>query len=302
MKPRYINTADDLRATVTFGETRESRVLEFKGRYGTTPEQAFELRKDVLSLANTFGGVLVVGVNESTTQGYRRAETPSNPNVEATMQWISNTVSERVHPVPDYSFQPLVLKHDGVDAAVLAVNVRPFSDSIGGYYSQAHQEALLYPTRDDFGVRHLRADEVARIMTNARNRRIEIALNEIAEVNQRVFIASPAYTTRPEADAEYFHRLRTKCGVTSALNAGMNHPVFGREVVEAPLADDMAVFLRAIEARQLWIGFGGTNQVAVPFGIIREVWMQSSNTLGLLLDCDVLYPVGEGGAVRLRSR
>jgi hypothetical protein len=301
VKPAYITTPEQFHAAIRFGDTRESRTLEFKGRYGAGSNQAFELRKDILSLANTFGGALIVGVNESNEQGYRRAATPSSPDIEGTMQWIANTVTERLHPVPDYRFQPLTIAHEGADVRVLVVNVHPFPDAIGGYYSQAAQEALLYPVRDDFGVRSLRAEEVARIMTHAPSRRIEITINEIAVLNQSVVVASPVYVARPESDIEYFSRLQRTYGVTTGLTTGHDHPHLPRAQVETPIADSVPIYLRRINGRQLAISFDG-REVSIPFGIIRDVWSHSVHILGLLLDCDIVVPVAPRDSVRLRSR
>ena len=42
MKPRYITDTASFRTSVTLGETRESKILEFKQRYGTNEDSRIE--------------------------------------------------------------------------------------------------------------------------------------------------------------------------------------------------------------------------------------------------------------------
>jgi hypothetical protein len=298
MKPSYIRSSAEFSARVRFGTTREATDLEFKGRYGVGANQVFEVRKDILSLANTFGGCLLVGVNESADHGYRRALEPAVVEPEVVMQWISHSISAGVYPVPRYQMTPIQIVHNHADYVLIAVNVHPLWDTIAACSNTAAHDAHLYPVRDDFGVRYLRAPEVEQRMTNAQTRRIEIAINELAVPDQHVVISSPVYALTLEWDFVYQARLRNEYGI--AISGG-THPNIPRVHIESPFPETLTVCVRRIDERQITISFDGRD-VTIPFGVIREIWRYTNNQLGMLLDCDILVPAtGQAGSGRLRA-
>jgi len=74
---RRITSREEFERTVELGKTPESKYLEFKGGYGwrgaNKDAQAIELCRDAAQLANTDGGVLLIGVTEAEAANGRTA-------------------------------------------------------------------------------------------------------------------------------------------------------------------------------------------------------------------------------------
>lgn len=294
MRPRYILDAASFHASVTLGQTRENKVLEFKERYGRNDDSRTELRKDVAALANTFGGAILVGVEESRDAGYTRALRLADPDVGTTSAWVDQALASRVYPVPDYSLAvisvPELAPHD-----ILAINIRPYPDGLAAV--EINDESLRFPVRSEDRVRFLRAPEVVRAMTHAASRRIVIALNELAQDNQKVHLASPVYLVRLETQPEYKSRLRNQFEIRSWN--GPNPPV-PREHVEVRLLT-LDAHLGHYDDRQVTLSFDG-KMLAIPLSVVRDVWLHASGGLGMMLDCDTLISTDPEVGVALRSR
>jgi hypothetical protein len=296
MKPTYITSADLFRQCVQLGATRENKVLEFKERYASNDHGRRELRKDVVALANTFGGALVIGIVESRDEGYARAERLDDPDVKTTMAWVDQTLGAKVFPTPNYSLAIIqgLAAHD-----ILVVNVHPYPDGLGAV--EWDDEALRYPVRGEDRVRYLRAPEVVKAMTMASTRRIWIALNELIDSTQTapiIHLASPVYLCRPETDLEFHARLRNDFGVSSWKGT---EPPVPRTYVEVPWLGPPIYFERYDE-RHVLLAFD-RRMLAVLLSVIRDVWRHASGQLGMMLDCDTLIPSDRmHGDLALRSR
>lgn len=75
--PTYIRSSAEFRRQIEFGETTESLVLEFKRDYGKRRTEKRkvvrntqkELCRDIAQFANTWGGCLLIGVDEREDPG-----------------------------------------------------------------------------------------------------------------------------------------------------------------------------------------------------------------------------------------
>jgi len=66
MVPQYVRSPTDFARVVTIGVTTESLVLEFKAEANfLDPEQSKESSRDIAQFANTDGGCLLIGVEET---------------------------------------------------------------------------------------------------------------------------------------------------------------------------------------------------------------------------------------------
>jgi Putative DNA-binding domain len=148
--------AEHVRALVS-SHVREAFDIDFKATtYGHSDRQKRDLAVDVAALANTAGGVIVLGVEEDD-----QAQASSAPGVDLTddvTRHIEQVVADLVFPKPDYDILPVpdenALAHGFV---VIAVPRSPNTP----HAVQVNQQALRYPKRNDTTTRYLYEHEVA---------------------------------------------------------------------------------------------------------------------------------------------
>jgi hypothetical protein len=99
MKPSTEWTESDLLELIQTQAEEHSR-LEFKssGALGTSDGKKSEVSKDISAFANSSGGVLVYGINESSDEP-RRAESlsPIDPNLFS-KEWLEQLINSRIQP------------------------------------------------------------------------------------------------------------------------------------------------------------------------------------------------------------
>src|SRR5687767_1485453 len=84
----------------------ESYDLEFKGElYGGNDKAKRDLAGDVAALANTAGGVLLLGVAEDDQA--RATELPGVALSDAEVLRIRNIVADQVHPLPTFDVKQI---------------------------------------------------------------------------------------------------------------------------------------------------------------------------------------------------
>jgi len=123
------------------------------------------------------------------------------------------------------------------------------------------------------------------------SRATRLAVESLAVPNQKVMLASPVYQQRPETDPEYHARMRNQFNTNSWSGGdGKDNPNIPREFIER-LDHKVACHVRSVDERHLTVALYGQSLLAIPYGIIREVWEYSPGspaTLGLLLDCEIV--------------
>src|SRR5688572_20166530 len=131
--PTFIRSANDLAASVTIGTTRETLHLEFKATidgWNASKDDVRrlaqkELCRDIVQFANSLGGVLLLGVEESKggATGTRVASGIAPvKDIDTLTQWIEQAIVNFV--------VPSTLSHDISPIStgtgpVLAVNIPP---------------------------------------------------------------------------------------------------------------------------------------------------------------------------------
>lgn len=302
----FIRSAADFGRLITLQVTTESRHLDFKtapdgwptGKGTPEPQKKKSQReacRDIAQFANGDGGCLLFGVSETlNASGMKIAERlASISDSDKLREWIEQAVANYCVP-RTFGFEVSIVQL-GADV-VVAVNVPPSQHTVYVWDKEAGTMQVF--DRTNHGKRALNPDELERHIMNA-SRAARLAVESLAQANQRVVLASPVYRVRPETDPEYFTRLKKDQGITSGFAAGKDHPKAPRLLVEF-LDHDVACFVQSVDERQLTVALYGRQLLSIPYGVIREVWEYSPGvpaTLALLLDCSV---VASPSAVVLR--
>ncbi len=149
VKPRH------LRALVS-GQVAEAFDLDFKaGPYGSGDPDRRELAKDVAALANTAGGLLVLGIGED-DQG-RAATAPGVSVTESETRRIRQIVASLVCPLPAFDVLPI---EDPVTPGhgflIIAV-----ARGLNAPHAVLVNDGFRYPRRNGATTRYLSEPEVA---------------------------------------------------------------------------------------------------------------------------------------------
>jgi len=292
MKPTYIRSRPDFDRLITIGTTAESSTIEFKERYDErNPAATHELRKDATALANTWGGVIVIGVSEAEGgDGRKVASAIVGADAGRMADWIPGVLAQKIHPPIRHSVDSFrATATGGGDIDIVVLNVRPHVEGLGCLQDDKRPDWFCVPYRDDFGVKYYHPAEALRHM-NPSIRRIEILVNDLEVAKKEVRVASPIYLQRMETDDEREVRLRSEF---PNYTFGGNRPAhLSSRQLELPLTSEPAWF-GAVSDQQLEIVVRRC-VFTVPFGAIRELWTTAEMKLAVALQCDlVLVQNGE---------
>lgn len=148
-------TRDQVLSLVT-NSVSESYDLDFKGTlYGTSDKAKRDLGNDVAAMANTAGGVIVLGVTED--EQARAAEAPGVEIADAECRRIRQTVASQVSPLPVFDILPIEdPQAPGRGFILLAV-----PRSVMAPHAVIVNEALRFPRRNGATTTHLAEPQVA---------------------------------------------------------------------------------------------------------------------------------------------
>lgn len=297
VEQHFIRTAADFGRLIALTVTTESRRLDFKASpdgwpvgKGTPEVQRKkcqrEVCRDIAQFANADGGCLLFGVGEVlNATGIKVADrVVSIAESDKLREWIEQAVANYCVPRTfAYEVSIVVLGAD----VVVAVNVPPSEHTV--YVWDKEAGSIQVFDRTSHGKRALNPDELERHIMNA-SRATRLAVEALAQPNQKVILASPVYRLRRETDPEYFSRLKRNLGITSGFRNGEDNPNAPRELIEF-LDHDVACYVHAVDERQLTVVVYSRQVLTIPYGVIRDVWEflpGTPCTLGLLLDCAVV--------------
>ncbi len=157
-------TSENVRGLVA-SQVPESHDLDFKqGLYERTDGARRDLAGDVAALANTAGGVLLVGVEED--ENGRAAGTPGVELSDGEMTRMRQVVAELVVPMPD--FEVLTVTDAQLSQADEARGyfVVAVQRSNAGPHAVRVNQAFRYPQRNGTTTRYLSEPEVASAYRN----------------------------------------------------------------------------------------------------------------------------------------
>jgi len=265
--PTYIYTAQEFGTLIQWGETRESKFLEFKKAVKdpaalTDKKASTEAQKkvcrDIAQFANTDGGCLLYGVSEERFPGSELAtasEVSPAVDVDRSRQWILDAVKNFLVPSTLSLEIAEIRLSEGI---VLAVNIKPSVDLVAVWDREQHTIQYLY--RTSHGKAYMNPDEAERHQMNtSRSRRL-------------AFIAAIDGETGGKANVMGGVLLRTFA--TGQLHEERMNI---RDSVSWKDARDHTFELRVSDG-----GPGGLPTLAIPYGMVQEVWF-ADGKLNLVL-------------------
>ncbi len=248
-----IRSLAEFERRVTFGETVESRHLEFKQAYDDRSKKnnARECARDLAQFANAEGGTLLLGVTETTHPDGRHVASGIVTVPDAIgEQWLNQAIRNHAAPA---TFSRSVDRIDHPEGVVWAINVPPSLDLVAVWSIEQHGIEYLY--RTDHGKQWMNPDEVERHLMDG-SRAVRLALQDaVAAVGgERPVLLVPAvYEVRVSHGRERL--MPTDLGVRLVFGAPWRH-------VELHV---------------------GTTLVNIPLALIRAVWTTPDHMIGLCL-------------------
>jgi hypothetical protein len=138
------------------GEVREEQDLEYKGQlYGTADSDKKALAGDVAALANTVGGLLLLGIQESNGAAANLAPVALSDQEEVRMH---QTLASLVAPHPEIRLCRIPSSTDPNRGYYLIEVPR---SPLAPHAVRINNEALRYPKRDGSSIRWLAESEIA---------------------------------------------------------------------------------------------------------------------------------------------
>lgn len=267
-----ITTADDLMRRVVLGTTAESETLEFKEKLTlTTDEAAREVARDIAGLANTYGGSLIIGVEETTGQdspykvakGFTSVVAP-----EVLRQQLEDRVRKFLAPstVP-YTVVPLTASINSLPVVLVVVNVPPCEEGLVAVWL-AGTRTMEFPWRTSFGKRYLNPGEVEACIRNT-SRALELRLRRMTAPDVPSMLYSPVEL--------------------GAANGWF--PTTPQRALVDLSAEHFTLILTEQEGRP---------SLVVPYGALVEVWKTGSAT-GLMLRYTIRVPMKPGNGAYLHK-
>ncbi len=292
-----IRTPEELAARVVLGTTVEDETLEFKaeiafrakqGNLALRKTQACETARDIVNLANSHGGTVLVGVAESEAgagSSYRTAAryVPVE-DAEALRAWLDSAPRQFMVPSTlNFTVTPIPLSGGGV---VLAVNVPPYENGVAAIWHAGESNFVEYPYRTSFGKAYMTPDAVQERLMD-RTRAMELRLRRLcAAMPSAVSLHSSFRRHRQETPDEAtirFSLIRAEGAPRSAISR-QPQSVFENcpmVLVQVTAIGDSEFIIRFNVEK--WV-------VSVPFGLIREVWSAEDEALGLMLAVTIVEP------------
>lgn len=257
-EPKYIYTINDLHTHIKLGETLESVYLDFKTDIqisNNSPkkkqEMAEELALDICQFANTWGGVLLIGVKETlnhssqmkVAQGITGVSTPNE-----LVEFINDCVLPLIYP-KDIKINQVWIK-TSENKLVLAINISPLGLGIACVCAISPPYTSKFPYRTNYGKKYFHPIEVEKRMA-INDRSIHIKLDELIRTTKEV-------TVFPNIMVEPIDRA--------------NKWDFA----------EINIFLKGISKNEFTLKIGGID-VNIPFGLVKDVWFTEHGKIGIIL-------------------
>lgn len=271
--PRYLRNAADVDAAIKIDETTEGLRLEFKSEINgmnlkggedekkKKKESRRELCRDVSQFANTCGGCLIVGVLErhnpegiKVATGYKNVEEP-----DKVREWVESAIAS--YCVPNtFSREIVIILHPS--AALLAINVQPSRVPVVIWDRESHTMQAV--TRSSHGKVYLNPDELERLRMNG-SRAAKIAFDE----------------ARQEAERRRgFVAVDLVGGIVKDRPEGLRLPLL-RSITISNVDDDTFGLCIPIH--------GKDSLIRIPYGLLRECWVDVENRLAMILDLPIVF-------------
>lgn len=121
-KPVYSLTLADIEGLTSGGEP-ESMILDYKETVAGTERDKKELAKDVSAMANSVGGLILIGVAETKARPeHPPCGTPRMLGTQKVEEWLDQVITSNI--APRAPFTMAVVDHTDADRCVVAISVQ----------------------------------------------------------------------------------------------------------------------------------------------------------------------------------
>lgn len=261
----FYNTVADFRS-VALGQTTESLYLDFKKdherwRAALDEERRagqMEFCRDLAQFANTFGGAILIGIEEDMVDGIKVAKSIAPLNgFDARRQWMEQAVMNYLVP----STVPFrIEKIRTPQGLIIAVNV-PASERLVSLWDRSKHK-IEYVRRTNHGKEWMNPEEAEAQMMDT-GRRAKIALRRLHDDRQfqgptsrSIDLASGIWQHSPMPGV--FQRVSRQCHLAS------------------------------LGEHDFRIDFDSGAAIVIPYGLLREAWRTVDGRIGLFLQVRVV--------------
>lgn len=267
MKNRVIfNSSEILRSKIKIklidGEgTPESDLWDYKREIDfQKPTEGVEISKDIAAFANTWGGTLLLGIQELVdSNNIKSAYNVLNiPDIEKYKHKIFDSIA--LHLFPKIDVDPCVINVPG-KGNILAVNIEPSTDKficVDGHPSQDHP--IYFPFRTSHRNMFHDPQKAQEIIMNMKKRDVYFKLNNLHPRLRTISLSSPFLGTNGR---QIYVR---------------------REELRISQIHDNEVTLSMLPSQRI---------VNVPFGLIEDVWETHDEKIGMIVNSAVVFPIEE---------
>ena len=262
-RSKYISTMADLERLVLMGVTTESTDIDFKLELKVEGlnqkekrKKSVELASDICQFANSFGGVLLVGIEEA-EQGKNGKKVavsiPGVDNFEEVSRFINDSVLPLIHP----KNLNIGLTCIGTENSnqVVAVNIRPLAVGVACVCDPILPYSSIYPYRTHYGKSYLHPTEVEKRMADS-YRLIPIKLEELSSSTRDVKI----YPSLIKEPLDQLSRIDSK---------------------------EENILLVGISKYEYCLNINGVD-INIPFSLTKDVWITEKNKIGILLSISLI--------------
>lgn len=262
LSPSYIHSGEELSKLIQIGQTVESIVLDFKVEITISnlsskkkKEVAEEFALDICQFANTWGGVLAIGVKEELDESRGRKVATGfvdTVDFEDLSQFINNNVLPLIHPSSlQFEIVPVTTKNGH---NLVIINIFPLTSGLSCVFANQPPYPAKYPYRTNYGKKYFHPSEIEKRMSDV-NRSIPIKLHEISFKTKTV-------TLFPKIIKEEIKKTDTWD------SKGVN------------------IVFKDISNYAYTLNINGVD-INIPFSLTKDVWLTEKNTMGILLGIQV---------------
>ncbi|MBI5805807.1 ATP-binding protein [candidate division TA06 bacterium] len=264
--PVYISTSSDVERYVILGQTKESLYLDFKKEIVIDTDKhkiAQELALDICSFANSFGGSIVVGIEEGKdsidNMNFAQSFVGIN-NGDNVEQFISDSVLEYIYPSNiKYECKSIKIK-DSV--TLLAINIFPLEQGIAAVHHKSEANAIKFPYRTDYNKKYMKPYQVEeRIMNNSRS--LLLRMKRLQTICHRgVDLHSPIYL----------------------ISKGNRALIKNAEVTLKTISDSEFTLFFSQNTAIKGVGMN----LVVPYSLLFDIWEMDYFKMGMILRANIL--------------
>lgn len=264
----FLRTASEIEHAIKLGITTESQFLDFKhsagpdaqGPKSSKADSQKEMCRDVTQFANHLGGCLLIGVQEVENANKVKVAEKFCPveKPDVLRGWIEQALGKYCVPAT-FSREVTIIERSG--GTLLAVNVPPSQLPVVLW----DEPAIEAVSRTSHGKKYLNPDDLERLRMNG-SRAAKIAFDDTVS--------------------------KATSDTVELVGGVMRLETSTSRWIPAPISGPLMIGQRGDTTFELRIplkGRASTPVLNVPYGLLRECWVNASGELAVLLEVHVIW-------------